>query len=218
VILTAVPARDFATAKQRLARVLSADERAALARAMLEDVLAATCAARVESVVVVTADAAVSVCARACGALVLPEGGPRGHTEAVARAQAAAVEQGADVFLTIPGDVPCATTAEIDAVLRAADAPRSAVFVPSASGAGTNAAALRPPDALRLTFGEPSFANHLAAARATALAPVVLTLPGLGLDIDTEEDLRALLARPDATRTSRLLRTWGVGQRLASGE
>lgn len=214
MIVAAVPARDFATAKQRLARILSADERAALARAMLEDVLAATCAAGVKTVLVVTADADVGACARGHGAAVLCEVEPGGHTEAVRLAQAAAVERGATLFLTLPGDVPCATTAEIDAVLRAARGPRSAVFVPSLSGHGTNAAALRPPDALALTFGEPSFANHLSAARATDLAPVVLPLPGLGLDIDTEDDLRALLARPGGTRTSRLLRAWGVGARL----
>jgi 2-phospho-L-lactate guanylyltransferase len=217
VIIAAVPARDFATAKQRLARVLSAGERAALARAMLEDVLAATCAAPVETVLVVTADPAVSACARAQGAAVLREVAPVGHTEAVRRAQAAAVEQGATVFLTLPGDVPCATTAEIEAVLRAVGSPRSAVLVPSMSGDGTNAVALCPPDALPLTFGEPSFANHLSAARATDLTPVVLPLPGLGLDIDTEDDLRALLARPGITRTNHLLDAWGVGARLAPG-
>jgi len=218
VIVAAVPARDFATAKQRLARVLRADERAALARAMLEDVLAATCGACVETVLVVTADPLVSACARACGAVVLPEAAARGHTDAVARAQAVAVERGADLFLTIPGDVPCATTDEIETVLHAADGPRSAVFVPSVSGDGTNAAALCPPDALPLTFGEPSFANHLAAARASDLMPVVLVLPGLGLDIDTEADLRELLARPGPTRTSRLLETWRISTRLTPGD
>ena len=54
---------------------------------------------------------------------------------------------------------------------------------------------LAPPGAMPLTFGEPSFANHLAAARAAGLAPRVLELPGIGLDVDAPDDLPVLLER-----------------------
>jgi 2-phospho-L-lactate guanylyltransferase (CobY/MobA/RfbA family) len=56
-----------------------------------------------------------------------------------------------------------------------------------------------------LTFGEPSFANHLAAARAAGLSPRVLELPGIGLDVDAPDDLAALLERGPHTRSARLL-------------
>src|SRR5437016_653864 len=82
------------------------------------------------------------------------------------------------------------------------------VFVPSRSGLGTNGVALAPPDAMPLTFGEPSFARHLAAARRHGLAPRVLSLPGLGLDVDAPEDLTALLAERSATETRRLVSSW----------
>jgi 2-phospho-L-lactate guanylyltransferase (CobY/MobA/RfbA family) len=67
---------------------------------------------------------------------------------------------------------------------------------------------------IRLKFGEPSFANHLIAARRGGLDPVVLQLPGLGLDIDAPEDLRALLESGRSTRSSDLLRALGVEWRL----
>jgi len=89
------------------------------------------------------------------------------------------------------------------------------VFVPSRSGLGTNGVALAPPDAMTLTFGEPSFARHLETARQRGLAPRVLTLPGLGLDIDAPEDLTTLLAEPSATKTRRLVARWR--ERLAPG-
>jgi 2-phospho-L-lactate guanylyltransferase (CobY/MobA/RfbA family) len=81
-------------------------------------------------------------------------------------------------------------------------------FVPSRSGLGTNGVALAPPDAMPLTFGEPSFERHLGTARARNLSPRVLTLPGLGLDIDTPEDLTALVAEPNTTETSALVADW----------
>src|SRR5437870_4121097 len=87
-------------------------------------------------------------------------------------------------------------------------------FVPSRSGLGTNGAALAPPDAMPLTFGEPSFDNHLAAARARGLEPRVLALPGLGLDVDAPDDLAALLAAPGATVSARLVASWRAGCRL----
>ena len=59
-----------------------------------------------------------------------------------------------------------------------------------------------------LTFGEPSFARHLETARTRNLSPRVLELPGLGLDIDTPEDLTALVAETAPTETGRLVAGW----------
>jgi 2-phospho-L-lactate guanylyltransferase len=213
VIAAAIPVRDFATAKQRLAGILRPEERAGLARAMLEDVLGAVCAAPVHAVYVVSGDPEVAAVAVRFPATVLHEASRRGHSEAVALAQAVAARAGADTFVTIPGDVPCMTADEIRAVLEATHGERTAVFVPSLTGYGTNAALLRPPDLMPLKFGEPSFDNHLLAARQRGLAPVVLRLPGIGLDIDAPEDLALLLERGPATRSARLLRGWRASQR-----
>jgi 2-phospho-L-lactate/phosphoenolpyruvate guanylyltransferase len=212
-VVAAVPAKGFGVAKQRLGTALGPAERAALARAMLEDVLEALCAAPFQAVLVVTRDRAVEACAGRFPVEVLREDSSRGHTAAVALAQAAAAGRGADAFVTIPGDVPEATPAELRAMLEAARTA-AAVFVPSASGDGTNGALLRPPDALALRFGEPSFPAHLAAARRQELVTAVLRLPGLGLDIDTPADLGALRARGSQTRSGRLLAELDAGRRL----
>ena len=207
MIIAAVPVKDLVNAKQRLIPALRTADRAALAAAMLEDVLTALVGAQIDRIWVVTADAAVAALVRARGVEPLGEDANRGHTAAVARAQAEAVRIGARVFVTIPGDVPCVTADEI-ARLVAAAAPGRPAFAPSRSGLGTNGVALAPPDAMPLTFGEPSFDNHLAAARARGLEPRVLKLPGLGLDVDSPDDLAALIAAPAATATARLVRAW----------
>jgi 2-phospho-L-lactate guanylyltransferase len=211
----AVPVKDLANAKQRLVPVLDPSERRRLAGAMLEDVLAALAAADCGSVHVVSCDTEVRQLAHRHGAACLVEGINRGHTEAVAFAQQEAHASGAERFLTIPGDVPCVTADEVTTVLRAPGAERGALFVPSLSGFGTNAALLAPPDIMPLKFGEPSFGNHLEAARQRGLSPAVLALPGLGLDIDAPEDLALLLERGPGTRSAALLRAWGLPARLA---
>src|SRR5881296_255953 len=187
MIVAAVPIKDLSDAKQRLASVLTLAERDQLARAMLRDVLRALAAAELDRVWVVTRDPAVAAMARGLGAEPLVEAENRGHTAAVALAQAEAARRGARVFLTIPGDVPCVTADELRQVV---DGVRDGapIFVPSRSGLGTNGVALAPPP--------------------------VLALAGLGLDLDAPEVLTALLAERRDTETRRLIASWR--QRLAS--
>ena len=210
----AIPVKDLVNAKQRLVPLLAADERRALAAAMLEDVLTAVADARLDATWVVTRDAAVTAIATRHGATVVTEIENRGHTAAVAAAQARAREASVRVFCTIPGDVPCVTVAEVDALVDAVGAAPAVAFAASRSGRGTNGVALTPPDALPLRFGEPSFDNHVAAARDRGITPRLLRLPGLGLDVDAPDDLVALLAEGGSTQSARLAATWDIGARL----
>lgn len=227
--VAAVPVKDLENAKQRLIPILTPVERATLARAMLADVLRALSGARLDEVWVVTRDPEVALLARGFRCRVLDEDANLGHTAAARRAQAAAAEAGARVFVTVPGDVPCVTPSEIDALVAAVGAGRGApapgpgdltapavAFAPSRSGLGTNGAALVPPDVLPLRFGEPSFEDHLAAARLRGLAPAVLSLRGLGLDVDDAADLGALLAEGAGTESGRLVAGWSLAERLGA--
>jgi 2-phospho-L-lactate guanylyltransferase len=216
VIVAAVPVKDLVHAKQRLVPVLDAPARAVLARTMLADVLRALADAGLDRVWVVTREPEVGALARALGAEPLAEGENRGHTAAVATAQAEAARLGAEALLTIPGDVPCVTAAEIRALVDARTAPPGVVLAPSRSGLGTNGVVLSPPAVMPLRFGEPSFERHLATARAQGLAPRVLVLPGLGLDIDDPDDLAALLTAGAQTESGRLVAGWHLLERAAA--
>ena len=213
MIVAAVPVKDLGNAKQRLIPMLQPAERSDLARAMLRDVLRALASARLDAVWLVTRDADVARIGRDFGVPIVSEEANRGHTAAVATAQAHAVAVGVRTFITVPGDVPCVLPAEIDALARAA-AEAGVAFTPSRSGLGTNGAALTPPDTMALTFGEPSFENHLATARHRSLVPRVLYQTGLGLDIDDADDLHALLLEGSHTDSGRLLQRWAIADRL----
>jgi 2-phospho-L-lactate guanylyltransferase len=216
MIVAAVPVKDVVNAKQRLMRVLDGRERRELARAMLIDVLKALGDAALDQVWVVTREPEVAALARSLGAEPLDEPENRGHTAAVATAQAEAARQGATAFLTIPGDVPCVSAAEIRALVDAINAPPAVVLTPSRSGLGTNGVLLSPPSAMRLRFGEPSFDGHVVAARALRLDVSIVRLPGLGLDVDAPEDLGMLLAEGATTESGRLLTSWQITERLVA--
>ena len=201
-----VPVKDLGNAKQRLAAVLDRPARTALFRAMLEDVLEALSGvAALARIMLVTRDPEAVALAERYGAECLVEPENRGHTAAVELAAKALAERGAGALLQVPGDIPRVTAAEIEAVI-AAHAPAPAVTIaPSRDHRGSNSVLCSPPDVLPFRFGDDSFHPHLAAARAVGIEPAVVERTGLGLDIDTPDDLEAFLASPSDTRTYRLL-------------
>ena len=86
-ICAVVPVKDTAQAKQRLAGMLSAEQRGELALAMAEDVLQALAsAAGLAGILVVTADPAAAAIAARYGARVTGDGARADHTAAVAAA------------------------------------------------------------------------------------------------------------------------------------
>ena len=189
-IWAVVPVKDTAAAKQRLAASLSPGLRQALALAMLEDVLAAL--AEVPGLagrLLVTTDPGAMRLAARYGAQCMAEGADDGHTGAVMAAARRLAAEGRAVMLTLPGDIPLVTAAEIARLIAAHRPAPSFTIAPSHDERGSNAIILSPPDAVPLRFGEDSFFPHLAAAEACGIAPTVLHLPGIALDIDNPADL-----------------------------
>ncbi len=209
-VWAAVPVKGFAGAKQRLAEALSPAHRQALARAMLTDVLTALAAAPLAGILVCTVDAEAAALARGFGAAITADGATAGHTGAVTAMGRWLIARGHGAMLTVPGDIPRVTAAEIAAVIAAAAPAPSFTICPARDAQGSNAILLAPPDAVPLRFGEDSYFPHLAAARAAGITPVVVTQDGIGHDIDTPEDLAALRALParGTGATAALLAEW----------
>lgn len=213
-----IPVKGFETAKQRLAPVLSLEERAILARTMLEDVLRALAASNGTAISLITSDESARQVALRFGCATIDDRKASSETEAVAMATRSCVERGVTSILVIPGDVPLIEAHEIHAVLDALPGPLSAtpgiVLVPAHDGRGTNAALLCPPGILELRFGNDSFELHLRAAREATRHCRVLRLPGIGLDIDSPGDIAQLLRVETRTESQRLLHSWNVADRF----
>jgi len=206
-----IPVKDLATAKQRLAPVLTQWQRSQLAEAMLRDVMIA--AAGVQNrldVALVTADARARQLAREVGFGVIEDACNESETAAIEMATAWCGQRGYDTTVVIPGDIPLVTSEELHRVLDAAPAA-GVVFVPAYDRRGSNCILRRPASLIPLRFGNDSFLPHCEAMRRTGKELVILEMPGIGLDIDNPHELEMLVQREGDTNAQRLVRSWGFG-------
>ena len=205
-----IPVKNLKNAKQRLASVLDQPARTALAQAMIHDVLEAVAACTVRpEVAVVTNDAFATDLAHHFQFQVIRDGANASETAAIEMATVVCEAQGAEQTLVIPGDIPLITPDELEQIFSAAP-DNGSLLVPGADGRGTNAAYRRPASLFPLRFGNDSFKPHLNAARNTGLPCVVLSLPGIGLDVDNPRDLHQLVDAPGQTRSQLLARHWDL--------
>lgn len=214
-----IPVKNLATAKQRLARLLDQSTRTELARAMLQDVAEVlnSWSSR-PAVSLVTNDPFVLDLARHFDFEVIADNENRGETRAIEMATEHCEERGIDSTLVIPGDIPLVEVWELQKIMEAAP-EEGTVLVPAADGRGSNAVLRRPAGLFPLRFGNDSFQPHLAAARSSGKSCVVLSSPGIALDIDNPADLRQLAAAPGETRSQRIVRQWDLSEpALAANE
>jgi len=212
-VWAAVPVKSFIGAKQRIGAILSDAQREVLAATMLEDVLAALAdSVRLAGVMMNTVDPLAAELGRRYGARVMSDGALDGHTGAVNGMARLLAAEGKGGMLTLPGDIPRVTAAEIDAVVASALPPRSFTIVPAHDELGSNAVLCAPPLAVPLRFGDDSYFPHLTSARRHGVEPTIVRLRGIGLDIDHPADLRAFLAAKPRmpTRTLALLEEFGL--------
>lgn len=207
-----VPVKNLSGAKQRLAALFDQPTRTELAQAMLADVLE-TLGAWTDrpEVAVVTSDPFALQLAQRFHFSVIPDPANRSQTDAIEMATGICEARGVESTLVIPGDIPLIQSWELEKILQSAPAQGS-VLVRAADGRGTNAIYRRPAGLFSARFGNDSFEPHYAAAQATGKPCVVLSLPGIALDVDTPSDLRALAAAPGETHAQRLVRQWHLAE------
>jgi 2-phospho-L-lactate/phosphoenolpyruvate guanylyltransferase len=208
-----VPVKNLTNAKQRLAPVLEQSIRTELAQAMLHDVLDALSGYEVS---LVTGDPFAIELASQYGFGLIRDEANLSETEAIAMATRVCESRGIEKTLVIPADIPLIEATEIRAIYDSAPI-RGTVLVPSRDKRGTNAVLRRPAALFPLRFGNDSFMPHLTAAIATNVSCVVLTQAGIGLDIDTPEDLEELAMGPGEKRSQLMARKLGfVASALAT--
>lgn len=205
-----VPVKDLNHAKQRLSTILDQAARTELAHAMLHDVLEViACWEDRPEVAIVTCDSFALTLASRFGFEIIADHANTGETAAIAMATHVCEMRGVENTLVIPADIPLLEAWELRKIIESA--PREgSVLVPAGDGRGSNAIFRRPAGLFPLRFGTDSFKPHLAAAKATSKPCVVLTLPGIAVDVDHPSDLKHLLELPGHTRTQRLARQWDL--------
>jgi 2-phospho-L-lactate guanylyltransferase len=211
-----IPVKDLTRAKQRLASLMTQEERTRLAWAMLENTFAAAAEARnVDRVAVVTLYAPAIELARKYGMELIAETEQISESASVDFGSKEAKKRGATAVLRLPIDLPLVTAGDIETILEHDAEEPSIVIVPSRDGAGTNAILRRPPDLFPSHFGPGSLARHLAEAAAAKAACRVIELHRVALDIDDPGDVSEFLRRGQGAGVYELLSTMGVPKRLS---
>jgi 2-phospho-L-lactate guanylyltransferase len=192
-----LPVKSLPWAKRRLSPCLSPAERKSLVlNLLLTAVRAVEPFVRREHITVISRDQQVLSWAAGRGLRPVCQLG-RGLNSAIEEAQQVAICNRAAAVLVLLPDLPRVTADDIGKLFPKLEGRRRVVVAPAQRG-GTNALALRPPGVVRFAFGANSCERHLSRARAAGAELALLENQAMALDIDTPEDLRAVLAtRPD---------------------
>jgi 2-phospho-L-lactate guanylyltransferase len=211
-----LPIKDLKKAKQRLAGVLTPEERFGLVQAMLVDaVRAIRNVTRAEKIFVATSYEPAMRMAHENGWEILREERQISESDSVDAASRICESRGVSGLLRLPLDIPLVQARDIDELLAIECEAPALVIVPSCHGTGTNAMLRMPPTLFPSHFGIGSFAKHVLQAENAGAHVIIRNNPRLEIDVDDETDLRMLLAQDiSGTETGRWLRESGVESRF----
>ena len=204
-----IPMKPLAAAKERLSPALSGDERRRLSLAMLADVIAA--ADGFDRVWVLNSDAPAADLARGAGVEAVPDPAPGdGLNASLTAATRSAIAEGATGVLVVSADLPSVTPDDLAALV----ASPGVALAPDRAGVGTNALWRAPGDLIGVSFGSSSLTAHAEHARAAGTPALVVSRPGLAIDVDTPDDLAEAWRHGVGTATRKALEELGIAARL----
>jgi 2-phospho-L-lactate guanylyltransferase len=200
-----IPVKELGEAKLRLAGTLDREARAELVLAMLTDVLTACreCGC-FDVVAVISRDHEVNWHAREHGAKPLAEPATlSGLNEGLTFGQRYLARRVAvDELVILPADVPLVRAGDVRSVVDALAGGAPRVVIVRARDGGTNALALRPPEAIAMRFGSESADAHLETARAARIEAIEVENERLAFDVDSDDDVAALATLPVGAATA----------------
>lgn len=193
---TLIPARAPEEGKSRLAAVLGRDERARLSESFFRRTLALALQVNDASrTLVVSRSGRVLAIADEMGVLTLQELAHHRLNEALSYAAFTAARGGATAVLSVAGDLPFLTRADLRAMIAAGQGKQGVVIATDRPGLGTNALLLNPVGAIAYRYGEGSFRKHRGEAWKAGFPFRVIRRFGLAFDLDTPAELEEMRAR-----------------------
>jgi 2-phospho-L-lactate guanylyltransferase len=186
-IVAIVPMKPLANSKTRLAHRFSPGQRADLVMAMLRRVIMAIRGTSISMLWIVGGDQRVRSMAGNLDGLWLEELG-RNLNDTLGKAFEQAFERGSSA-LYVAGDLPFLKASDLHTMLQASRRRQNITLAPARRDGGTNAMLLPLGVAFRPQLGPSSFTKHISRAAALEISVAICSSPGLGLDLDTTEDL-----------------------------
>lgn len=190
-----IPVKPLRRGKSRLAKVISAEERADLNHYLLKHTIEVLSTIKeIENILVISRDTEALALARDLGARTVQEYGSPGLNTALSRAVEIAKSYGTCGILVVPADLPRLDAEDIKKILIHKEKPPVVVIAPDRKREGTNALLICPPDLIEFKYGIGSFEKHSQAARDAGVRLEICDLPSLELDLDEPEDLALIEA------------------------
>ena len=184
-----LPVKSLAHCKQRLASVLTLQERQHLVLALLEKNLRLLITAFSEyDLLVITPDSAVAELAKHLNVQVLIEPFAQGLNAAINTGTRWSLKHGYQTQLVLAPDIANLKINELQQIFDQADTP-TAVAIGAANDGGTNVLLTKPPNAISFQFGLSSANRMHCDSQQRGIPSHILHLPDLSLDIDTPNDL-----------------------------
>ncbi len=210
-----IPVKDLSYAKQRLAALMTQEERTHLAWEMLALTLNAVARVRnIDRVALVTNYGPALELAEGYGMEVIRETEQISESVSVDFGSREVERKGAVAALRLPIDLPLMTTADIEGIIERDVAGPSAVLVPSRDGRGTNAILRRPPTLFQSHFGPRSLEKHVREARTLNARCELIEIERIALDIDEPDDVAEFLKWERKSPIRDLLLEMGIEERL----
>lgn len=190
-----VPVKPLRRGKSRLAKVISAEERADLNQYLLEHTIQILKKIdEIENILVISRDTEALALARSLGARTVQEYGSPGLNTALSRAVEIAKTYETCGILVLPADLPRLDADDVRKILAFRKDPPIVVISPDRKKEGTNALFVCPPDLIDFKYGKGSFKKHIKAAEEADARLEICELPSLELDLDEPEDLTLIEA------------------------
>jgi 2-phospho-L-lactate guanylyltransferase len=215
-----LPLKDFTQAKQRLAGVLTPQERLYFFHRMVEDVLNVLADhPSIDQTVIVSDDPAAKLLAEHYQVAYWSEAGMgvKGLNGVASEAAERFSSMGAEAMLVVHGDLPLLTKADLQTLIdsHGDTKQRKLSIAQDRHGMGSNCVLVSPPQAISFSYGSNSLHKHLKTALQNDVESLVLDLPGAACDMDTPQDLELLLSQKNLRKQSiEYLKTSRIDLRL----
>lgn len=187
-----IPVKTFTKAKTRLE--LSPTQKEKICEIMLEEILhTLSISPLIDKIVIVTKDKRALEISKKFNVFHILDNEESGVNNAVALADKYLLENGFEISIVFPQDIPYIKTQDIEFLLKFKTDSNFVIVVPSRRFDGTNALVRMPIDLMKTHYDEDSYKIHMSSAKEITRNVSLVFAKRIMLDVDNFEDLQFLL-------------------------
>lgn len=187
-----IPVKTFTKAKTRLD--ISPNQKEKICEIMLEEILhTLSISPLIDKIVIVTKDKRASEISKKFNVVHIIDNEESGVNNAVSLADKYLLENGFEISIVFPQDIPYIKTQDIEFLLKFKTDSNFVIVVPSRRFDGTNALVRMPTNLMKTHYDEDSYKIHMSSAKEITRNVSLVFAKRIMWDVDNFEDLQFLL-------------------------